>query len=82
MIYSANRTFVPHSGEYLNDLRVLQRKVYAEIIRGDKPLDYFDEFVKQWKAQGGDLLTREANKLQQEKLAIYQQVGVPKRLQR
>ena len=33
--------------------------MYLQIITGEKPLDYFDEFVEQWKKLGGDTLTQE-----------------------
>ena len=31
------------------------------IIIGEKPLSEFDEFVDQWKSQGGDQMTQEVN---------------------
>ncbi len=37
----------------------LEDEMYLQIIVGDKPVDYFDEFVSQWKALGGDTLTAE-----------------------
>lgn len=36
---------------------------YTSIITGEKPLDYFDEMVKQWYANGGEQLTQEANEI-------------------
>lgn len=33
--------------------------MYLQIIVGDKPVEYFDEFVNQWKSLGGDTLTEE-----------------------
>lgn len=68
---------VPSSGEYMADLRSLQTTVYAEIIRGDQPLSAFDDFVKEWRRRGGDRMLREAQELQQAKVGIYQQLGVP-----
>lgn len=53
---------VPRAEEYLADLQRLQQTVYADIIRGTKPLEAFDEFVRQWHAQGGDELLTEARK--------------------
>jgi putative aldouronate transport system substrate-binding protein len=67
---------VPLAGEYLQDLRFLQTRMFAEIIRGDRPLADFDEFVRQWYRQGGERLTEEANRLDQVRGAIYRQVGV------
>lgn len=37
----------------------LEDQMYLQIITGEKPLDYFDEFVDQWKKLGGDTLTEE-----------------------
>ncbi|MNG19800.1 hypothetical protein D3C85_1364520 [compost metagenome] len=31
----------------------------AKIILGEKPLDYFDEYVANWKKQGGDKAIKE-----------------------
>ena len=69
---------LPSAGYYLKDLRMFQATVYAEIIRGDKPLDYFDEFVRLWRERGGDVLTREANEMLETRNNIYRKVGVTK----
>ncbi len=37
----------------------LEDEMYLQIIVGDKPVEYFDEFVNQWKSLGGDTLTEE-----------------------
>ena len=42
-------------------LQKLERETYLSIIIGEKPLSYFDEFVKQWKAEGGERITKEIN---------------------
>lgn len=67
---------VPSSGEYLNDLREMQKTVFAEIIRGDRDLSYFDTFVRNWKAQGGDILLEEARRLRRAQKDIYRKMGV------
>ncbi|MCE5326354.1 MAG: extracellular solute-binding protein [Planctomycetaceae bacterium] len=67
---------VDSAGRNLDDLRQLQTEVYTDIIRGKRPLEYFDTFVEQWKQRGGDLLTREANELYAIMGDIYRQVGV------
>ncbi|ACT01195.1 ABC transporter substrate-binding protein [Paenibacillus sp. JDR-2] len=41
------------------DLQSLQKQTYLKIILGTQPLDSFDTFVSQWKAQGGDKITTE-----------------------
>ncbi len=53
-------TSVPKAEEYLPDLERLQQTVYADIIRGLKPIEAFDQFVKDWHAQGGDIILAEA----------------------
>lgn len=45
-------------GAMLMDLR---NTAFVQIISGEKPLDYFDEFVVQWKKLGGDIITAEVN---------------------
>ena len=37
----------------------LEDQTVLQIITGDKPLDYFDQFVTQWKSIGGDKITQE-----------------------
>jgi len=41
----------------------LKTDTYAAIIRGDKPISVFDDFVKQWNDRGGSQLEKEANDL-------------------
>jgi len=67
---------VPSAGRYLEDLRQFQTTAFIQIIRGDRPLDYFDEFVRTWKSRGGDILAAEANEMHREMQAIYRQVGI------
>ncbi|MFD0714171.1 extracellular solute-binding protein [Paenibacillus sp. GCM10027626] len=42
-------------------LRKLELKTFSDIIFGDKPVDSFDDFVTEWKSQGGDRITEEVN---------------------
>jgi putative aldouronate transport system substrate-binding protein len=42
-------------------LVTLTDEYFFAIITGQKPLDAFDEYVKTWKAQGGDVITQEIN---------------------
>lgn len=54
---------LPQSLLSQNDLNwngSLFQEAAAKIIVGDKPLDYYDEFVAIWKKQGGDKIIREA----------------------
>jgi putative aldouronate transport system substrate-binding protein len=68
---------VPSAAEYMGDLRGLQMTVYAEIIRGDKPLAAFDAFVEEWHRRGGEVMTEDANDMYQMRETIYRRVGVP-----
>lgn len=40
-------------------LKKLEKEAYLEIVMGEKPLDYFDEFVQKWYEQGGKEITQE-----------------------
>lgn len=39
----------------------IQTEAYIKIILGEKDINSFDDFVKQWKSLGGDDITKEAN---------------------
>lgn len=54
---------LPSATRYLGDLRHYQQTVFAEIIRGSRSLDTFDDFVATWFARGGDILTAEAQQV-------------------
>ena len=45
------------------NLDLLEKNVYLKIISGEADIDEFDNFVKEWKEQGGDKIAQE--------LAIY-----------
>ncbi len=42
-------------------LNTLEAQVFTDIIVGNAPIGKFDDFVKQWKEQGGDQITAEVN---------------------
>jgi putative aldouronate transport system substrate-binding protein len=65
---------VPSSPKYLASLRNYQINVYAEIIRGEKPIDYFETFRKEWLRRGGEQMTREANEIFKVKQAVYARI--------
>ena len=44
-----------------SDLSKLHVETVLGIMIGEKPLSAFDEFVDQWKSQGGDQMTQEVN---------------------
>lgn len=49
--------------KYGAELDKILNEGYINIITGDKPLDYFDEMVETWYANGGDEMTKEANEI-------------------
>ena len=67
---------VPSSIKHLRDLRNLQMTVYAEIVRGERDLDYFDDFVAEWTERGGAEMTQEAREIYKGREEIYRRVGV------
>lgn len=40
-------------------LLAMEREMYRLILKGEQPLDYFDEFVTQWNDNGGREITQE-----------------------
>jgi putative aldouronate transport system substrate-binding protein len=44
-------------------LDTMEFEMILQIITGDKPLDYFDEFVASWLASGGETITNEVNEI-------------------
>ena len=42
-------------------LKTLQDESFIKIILGTENINYFDEYVKQWKSQGGNDITKEVN---------------------
>ena len=60
----SNTETMESSWEALMDL---EKETYLSIITGEQPLSYFDTFVKQWKEKGGNRITKEVNKMYQEK---------------
>lgn len=44
-----------------SELNKLRDNTFLSIIMGESPVDYFDTFVEQWKAQGGDEISAEVN---------------------
>lgn len=41
------------------NLDFIEKNIYLKIISGEADIREFDEFVKQWKTQGGDKITKE-----------------------
>ncbi|WP_199613611.1 extracellular solute-binding protein [Paenibacillus alkalitolerans] len=57
---------LPSESMYKAELIKLRDEAYISIITGDKPIDYFEEFVEKWHQMGGEQLTKEANEWYQE----------------
>jgi putative aldouronate transport system substrate-binding protein len=51
----------PGMGKNNGKLGKLQDEYFTKIIVGQLPVDAFDEFVKEWKKNGGDEITKEVN---------------------
>lgn len=47
--------------ELLPDLNTLSSEVLLNIVLGNEDLDRFDEYVDEWKSQGGDEVTADVN---------------------
>ncbi|MDF2962713.1 MAG: transporter substrate-binding protein [Paenibacillus sp.] len=41
------------------NLQKMEKESFFKIVMGEQPLDSFDKFVSDWKAQGGDEITKE-----------------------
>lgn len=67
---------VPSAQLYLEDLRLWQMNVYTEIIRGNLPLEYFDEFCVLWAERGGAQMTLEAQDVLQRKQQIFSDLNL------
>ncbi|MBC8611565.1 Lipoprotein lplA [uncultured Ruminococcus sp.] len=51
--------------QYSTDLTTLVTDAYTKIITGQEPLDYFDQFVQEWYAKGGQEWTDQINEMYQ-----------------
>jgi putative aldouronate transport system substrate-binding protein len=51
----------PGMQAYDNSLNQLRDETFYGIIKGDKSIDAFDDFVDDWLAQGGEQITQEVN---------------------
>ncbi|RED55983.1 extracellular solute-binding protein [Cohnella lupini] len=60
-IYNALKVATPSLISKGPDLIQMKDKAYISIITGEKPLNYFDDFVKEFMDAGGSQVLREAN---------------------
>ena len=51
----------PNMVKYLPDLSKMESEYLIGIVTGNKPITDFDKFVKEWKAAGGDTVTKDVN---------------------
>lgn len=51
-------------GEIPQNLKTLEEDAFIQIILGKQPMAYFDTFVKEWYAQGGEELTARVREAQ------------------
>lgn len=52
---------VPSATKYKAELDKIQQESFIQIITGEKPVDYFDEYIKIWMSAGGEQYTKEVN---------------------
>lgn len=52
---------VEGSSTYLGNIQAKQMQYIAKIIRGDEPIEYYDEFIREWNEGDGATLTKNAN---------------------
>lgn len=60
MPYTQLMAPLPSSSMYSAELTKIEEEAYTDIITGEKPIEYFDEFVAKWRAAGGEVLEKEA----------------------
>lgn len=61
--YRANELYValPSSSDYKEELKTYRDETWINIITGELSIDYWDTFVEEYMALGGEVLTAEAN---------------------
>ncbi len=52
---------LPSQSTYASELLAYRDETWISIIKGELPVDFYDEYVKEWNAIGGQVLTDEAN---------------------
>jgi hypothetical protein len=54
-------TTLPSEGDYKEDLKTYRNETWINIIKGDLEPEYWDTFVEEYLARGGQTLVDEAN---------------------
>ncbi|MFC4809721.1 extracellular solute-binding protein [Paenibacillus sp. GCM10023250] len=62
-VYSVTYNQTPTMETKWANLKKMEDETVLKIILGQAPVDSFDKFVKDWKAQGGDEITKEVAEL-------------------
>ncbi|MEC0241267.1 extracellular solute-binding protein [Paenibacillus dokdonensis] len=62
-VYSVTYNQTPTMETKWANLKKMEDETVLKIILGQAPIDSFDKFVKDWKAQGGDEITKEVAEL-------------------
>lgn len=52
---------LPSESKYKSELMTYRDETWTKFIQGTLDLDYYDTYVDEWMARGGDILTQEAN---------------------
>jgi len=58
-LFSAFTTSTKTMDRKWANLKKLEEEAFYQIVMGKKPLDSFDQFVSDWKSQGGDEIVKE-----------------------
>lgn len=66
---------VPGLSELMAEPGNLQEKVFAEIVLGERPIDDFEWFVREWQRRGGAEATELANQFFEKRDGILKQAG-------
>ena len=71
--YRFNAPPVEEFSNVISTLDSLTEQAYFAMITGEKPLDYFDTFVEEFKKAGGEAAEKAVQEAYAEKLAAVQQ---------
>jgi putative aldouronate transport system substrate-binding protein len=59
LVYSLTHSLTPAMESRWSNLKALEDETFMKIVMNQAPIEVFDEFVRNWKAQGGDRITAE-----------------------
>jgi putative aldouronate transport system substrate-binding protein len=59
LVYSLTHSLTPAMETRWSNLKALEDETFMKIVMNQAPVEAFDEFVRNWKAQGGDRITAE-----------------------